>query len=58
MIKKTARSKEMRSRTVSYRVTPRFYAALKRAAKADRRYVSQWVDLELETVLKEKGFWK
>jgi predicted HicB family RNase H-like nuclease len=57
MMARKLRPKEMKTKTASYRVTPRFHAALKRAAEADRRCVSQWIDLELENVLKAKGFW-
>jgi predicted HicB family RNase H-like nuclease len=43
---------------MSFRITPSLHAALKRAAEADRRSVSQWIELELEASLKAKGFWK
>jgi hypothetical protein len=50
--------KEAREMPMSFRIKPSLKAALEKAAEAERRSVSQLIELELEAAMKAEGFWK
>jgi hypothetical protein len=57
--KKTAvPKKEAREMPMSFRIKPSLKVALEKAAEAERRSVSQMIELELEAAMKAKGFLK
>jgi predicted HicB family RNase H-like nuclease len=50
--------KEPRAMPMSFRITHSLKTALESAAAAERRSVSQLIELELEAAMKAKGFLK
>ena len=56
--KKATLQDEPRDIPMSFRVRPSLKAALEKAAKADRRSVSQLIEIALEAAMREKGFLK
>jgi hypothetical protein len=50
--------KEIREAPLSLKIKPSLKRALTQAAEADKRSTSQYVEVLLETIMKERGFLK
>jgi hypothetical protein len=57
--KKTSKQhheKELRNVPISFKITRSLKTALVNAAEADRRPVSSFIEIALETLMRERGF--